>query len=231
MKRFLAIALIAAPFPPAAHAEERSWMLSGFDRIRVEGAYRVEVSEGSPGARADGAGPALDRISVRVVGRTLVVSPGVNATHGFGDAIAAPMVRVRALGLRGVAIVGGGSVTVTRLTGQVVDLSLAGSGSLDVADVAADRLNATLVGSGRIQVRGHAGIARFQSNGAGSIAAADLWANALTVNAQSAGDADFRARDTAEIFALGAGSVRVAGTPSCTVRGSGRVACGKATDD
>jgi len=226
MLRFALLALLA--IPTAAHADERKYMLSGFDRVRVEGSFDVVVTSGvSPGAIATGETRSLDLVNVRVEGRTLVVSPGVNAWGGYpGTPKPLPRIAVRATMLRSAAVIGGGRLTIDRMAGQRVDLSLSGAGSLVVGRAQADRLDATLIGTGSLTVGGSALRARFQSNGAGTIDAAALDARALTVNAQGSGDASFAARETAEIIAEGQGAVRVAGSPACTVRGSAAVICG-----
>ena len=215
---------LAAP----AHADERRFMLSGFDRIRVDGPFEVTVVAGATsGAVAAGVGRALDTVNVRVQGTTLVVSPSVNAWGGYpGAARSTPRVTVTVAALRSAAVVGGGRVTVARMRGARVELTLTGSGTLTVADAQADRIDATLIGTGKLNVAGSTLQGRFESSGAGAIDAERLSAAALTVRWQSDGDGRFTARTTAEVYATGQGAVTVAGTPSCTVSGSGPVICG-----
>ena len=205
-------------------------MLSGFERVRVEGPFDVTVVAGaSPGAKAEGSARALDRVNVRVDGRTLVVGPGVNGWGGYpGARDAVPQVRVTVPSLSGATLLGGGRLTIDRMTGQRVDLAVSGAGTLTIAEVRADRLQAILVGTGALTVAGRALQARFQSNGAGTIDAAAFDVGALDVTAQGSGESHYTARNTAQVFAEGQGTVAVAGTASCTVRGSAPVTCGKA---
>ncbi len=227
MIRF-ALLLVAVTATPAL-ADERRFMLSGFERIRVEGPFEVEVTTGtSASAVASGDARALDSVNIRVDGRTLVVAPGVNGWGGYpGTARGVARVRVSTPVLRGVVVIGGATVKIDRMAGQRVDVALSGSGSLSVATIAADRLDAALIGTGSVTLAGSALQARFQSNGAGAFAADALLARALTVNSQSAGDSRFSARDTATISATGRGAVRVSGSPSCIVNGTAPVECGE----
>lgn len=220
----LPLAAVAAPAP----AEERRYMLSGFDRIRVDGPFEVVVTAGaSSGAVAVGDARALETVNVRVQGTTLIVSPNVSAWGGYPGAVRSrPRVAVRVPALRSAAVIGGGQVTIDRMRGQRVDLTLTGAGTLAVGDAQADRVDATLIGTGSVTIAGRALQGRFQSNGAGTIDAGGFEVADLTVTWQSAGDGRFAARNTAQVNAAGSGSVRVAGTPACTVRGYGPVVCG-----
>ena len=224
----LLLLFLAAP----AHADERRYMVTGFDRIRVDGPYEVEVtSGGAPGAVASGDARALDAVSVRVQGGTLIVGRGVNAWGGFpGDRPTLPRIVIQAADLRGAAIAGGGRLRIDRMRGLAVSLDLTGAGAIDVAAIDADRLQANLVGTGSLRVAGRVLRARFQSDGAGTIDAQGLDARAIDVAAQSAGDARFSASETATVTATGSGSVSVTGGAHCTVRGPGRVDCAGARD-
>ncbi|HWK36201.1 GIN domain-containing protein, partial [Sphingomonas sp.] len=201
------VALGAAP----ARADERSYMLTGFERIRVEGPFDVEVTTGaSAAARAEADVRALDTVSLRVNGTTLVVSPGTGGWGGFPDAKAsAPTVRVTVPMLQAVTVSGGGRLSVTRMRSQRIDLFLTGSGAIDVAEINADQLNVNLVGTGRVTLAGQAHVARVQTNGAGAIEATGMAADTLTVSGQSAGDASFTARTSATVAALGSGTIRI----------------------
>lgn len=227
MLRFAPLLLVALAAP--AHADERRFMLTGFERIRLEGPFEVEVTTGgSTGAVATGDARSLDRVSVRVDGRTLVVASSVNAWGGYPGAVRSlPRVTVSASELSSAVVTGGGRLSIDRMRGQHIALALTGAGALTVGHADADRLEATLVGTGALTVAGAALQARFQSNGAGTIAAEGLDVGALTVTTQSAGDSRFSARHTATVSASGQGVVQVAGTATCTVRGTAAVDCGK----
>lgn len=232
MFRRAAPLLLVATFasaPAPAHADERRYMLSGFDGIRVDGPFDVTVvAGGSPGAVASGEMRSLDSVSVRVQGMTLVISPSLNAWGGYpGAARARPRVTVTAATLRSATMVGGGRLAIDRMRGQRIDLSLTGAATLTVGDAQAERIEAALLGTGQITLGGRALQGRFASNGAGAIDARGLDVGALTVNWQSAGDGQFAAARTAEVFASGQGAVTVVGDAKCLIRGNGPVVCGK----
>lgn len=231
MRRIVPLCLLLALAAPA-HAGERRFMLSGFDRVRVDGPFEVTVTSGqSPGAVAVGDTRALDGVSVRLNGTTLVISPGVNAWGGDPRAPRSyAAIRITAAALRGVMVTGSGKVSVDRLSGQRIEIGLTGAGALDVYQVEGDRLSATVLGTGRLRLAGRVLDASFQTSGAPEVEATDLSAGTLTVNAQSAGNASFRARSAARVTALGQGSISVAGNAKCTVSGPGPVKCGAMAD-
>jgi hypothetical protein len=228
MLRTAPLLLIAVAAPAAA--DERSYMLTSFDRIRVDGPFEVEVVPGPSGARAEGDLRALDRVEVRVAGNTLRVSLGLNAWGGSANqrSSTVPKITVRATGLRGATLTGSGTLRIARLAGQRVDVAVTGAGTLDVKQVDADQMTGTVVGSGALTLAGKVATARLQSNGGATIDAAALDVTDLSIATEGPGEAHVAARRTATVVATGTGSVRVDGPASCTVRGSAPVQCGRA---
>ena len=81
-RTLLAAALLCTAVP--AGAAQRSFSVTSFDRIRVDGPYSVRLSTGvAPYARATGSSRALDSISVRVEGRTLTIRRDPSAWGGL----------------------------------------------------------------------------------------------------------------------------------------------------
>lgn len=226
----LFLAAAAAPVPQAA--ESTTVMLTGFERLRVDGPFRVKLIDGQPPrATITGDRRAIDRISVRNMGGQLVIGPRNQSFEGWSEQSGPVTITVGARGLRGVNINGGGSVEVDRMTGQRVDLGVNGAGSLTIARLDTDQLAVTLTGTGAVRINGGTTrTARFGSYGAGSIDAAGMSINDLTVQAQSAGDSRFTARYTAQIASLGTGSVRVTGSAACTLSGPGPASCSGKTE-
>lgn len=224
--------LLIATSAAAPQLRERSFMLTDFDRVRLDGPFAVEVTTGRPtGAVVAGDGRAADRVNLRVDGGTLVIGMSTMGWDSWrDDERGAIAIRVNARQLRGARINGGGRLRIDRAASQRIDLGVNGSGELVIADIAADQLVATLTGTGSIRLpAGTARTARFFTQGAGSINAG-LRADDLTVQSQSAGDSRFSARLTASVNSLGSGAVRVEGPAVCRLSGTGPASCaGKTT--
>lgn len=218
------LALLTIGFAPAP--EERRVLLTGFDRIRVDGPFKVQVVAGPPSATVTGDRRAIDRVSISNQGGVLVVGVSTATWEGWRDKEGAATITVFVPRLRAANINGGGQLDIANVAGQRVDLGVNGAGSLTVRNVAADQLVTTLTGTGIIRVDGGtARTARFMSYGAGSVDASGLSVSDLTVHSQSAGDSRFTARFTASVSTLGTGAVRVEGNAACRLTGPGPASC------
>ncbi|MCM8731019.1 head GIN domain-containing protein [Hephaestia sp. GCM10023244] len=225
----LALILLAAAAP--APAAERSYTIGSFDRVRVSGPFEVRLAVGgSPRARAEGERGLIDQVDVRVDGNTLLVSMSPNGWGERGAAAASvPVVTLATPSLRSVFVNGGGRLSIERMKGQALDLTVTGSGSIAATGLDARQLDARVIGTGALTLSGVAAKARLTSNGPAAIDAAGLAVDDLVIRTDGAGEAHVAARYTADVTATGVGRVVVDGKPACTVRpaqGHAPVVCG-----
>lgn len=228
-----AAALALALLPAAAGASDRSVGIGSFDRLRVEGPFRVTVATGSPRVTVSGERQAIDAVEVEANGTTLVVRARSGVWDGpdgqRSSANAEPVVvTLSTPSLVSAYVIGAAQVSVAQMRGQRIDLSLSGTGALSVARADADQVNATVIGSGGIAVAGHAMRARLLTNGPGTIDAGGLAADDLTVRLDGPGETKGQARFTAQVVSTGLGRVTVAGNAKCSVKAlaGGPVSCG-----
>lgn len=212
-------------------AAERGYSVTDFDRVRIDGPYKVTIATGrSPSGRAIGSQAGIDGVSVDLQGRTLIVRRNSQTWGGYPGKSAGPVeVRLTTHGLRAATLNGAGSLAIDTIKGQTIDLTVSGSGLLKVGAVAADRLNVTVVGNGRAEVAGKAAIAQLGVRGTGAIDAETLIAKDARIVADGPGDITVAATATASVVSNGAGNITVLGSPTCTIKasGSGEVVCGK----
>jgi len=225
-----ALPLICLATPAAA--EQRSFAIGSFDRVRIDGPFRVIVTlGGSPGGSAEGDVRAIGDLDLRVEGTTLIVRAGLGGWGEQGSGRqAAPVVRVSTQAIRSIVTVGAAQVSVGGpFRGQRLDLSLTGSGTLAAPTIDADQLFATVLGSGTMTLGGRAAKVRLTTSGSAAIVAATLVAGDLTVRLDGNGAIDAQARYTAAVTTSGLGAVTVYGKPACTVNAvaGGPVSCGK----
>ena len=220
------------PLVMLAAAADRPVFVGSFDRLRVEGPFRVAVTAGrSPSARVSGDPRQLDHVEVRLDGTTLVVRASVErwAEQPQVAAGTAPVaVTLTTPVLDGASVIGGGALTIAGGRAARLDLSVTGAGSIALTGAAVEQANATVIGSGRIALAGRASKARLLVNGAGRIDADALDAGEVTVRVDGPGETLARARYTATVANVGIGHVAIAGTPKCLVRSDagGPVQCG-----
>jgi hypothetical protein len=223
MRRLVSALLLLLPAP--ALADERSFQVPTFERVRVDGPYQVVIVTGpSATARGEGDAAALDRLDVHVDGTTLTITANDNAWGG-GASPSIAKVYLRTPLLRAIAVNGGGRVTIDRMTAARVDIGLNGAGTVQVAGIAAEDVQATLTGTGAITLAGKTTRARIRSAGAGAIDGANLIAGDAVVIAESSGPTSIAGRYTVRVMALGGGDVAIGGTPECQISGPGPVTC------
>jgi hypothetical protein len=218
----LAPLLLAASAAP----EEKTFLVTGFERVRVDGPFVVEIVRGPTHASAEGDSKLLERLDVHVDGTTLVVGTGAEGWNlARGESAGSPRIVLTTPALSGLLVNGGGQVRAEDMRGMRVDVAVSGGGSIAVQTLATDDLNLTLTGTGTIAASGTARRARLRSNGAGTIDASKLQAGDATIVSESSGDLSLGVRYTVRVFALGLGRVTIGGTPECRISGPGPVEC------
>lgn len=220
------LALVLLLLTAASAPEDKTYLVSGFERVRVDGPYQVEIVRGPFSARAEGDARALDQLSIRVDGTTLVVSAG---TRGWelraNESAASPRVSLSTPVLRAVTVNGGGTVRIAEMRVPRADLAVNGPGAITVAGFDADELNASMIGAGTLTIAGTVRRVRVRSNGAGSFDGTGLTANDAVLISESSGSMRLGVRYTAQVMALGIGTVHLDGAPECSITGNGPVEC------
>ena len=226
---FLLLALAASP----AIAAERRVAIGSFDRVRIDGPFEVHIATGrSPGGTIAGDANAIETVELHVDGSTLVLQRGAGgwAEQHRAAATTPIVVTLGTTNLTAALVIAGGRLSVTRMRGDRIDLSITGTGSIAVDDASGDALNAIVIGAGSLGVAGRVGKARLVTNGTGTIDAGALDAGDLYVRLDGPGVTRARGRYTASVDDVGLGQVTVLGSPKCTVHASagGPVTCGAA---
>ena len=232
MAAFLALAAaLAAPAAPAA-AAERSYSVTDFDRIVVEGPFTVRLATGRPSsATATGSAQALERVSVEVTGRTLRIRPNRAISSGSsGGGAAGPVsIAVSTRELRAATVTGPADLAIDRASGLRLELSLEGTGRIAVPSVSADNLVVGIIGSGRIQLAGTAKELRASVHGWADLDASALTAQGASVVTDSAGRVALTVAREAAVTSNGIGEVEILGRGTCNVTGlsAASVRCGR----
>jgi hypothetical protein len=229
MRALLLLGLLIAT--PAA-ARDRQVPVTEFDRIVVEGPYRVRlVTGGSPRAVVSGSDAAVEAVTVDQQGQTLRIRRNPNAWSSRpGQATGPVTIALSTRAIRSARIVGAGEIEVSgRVAGLRVDLAIEGSGRIAARQIDADALSIGLRGSGGFDLAGTTESLHLDVQGSGSVAGAELSAQNATLLAATSGEVRLAARTQAVVTANGLGSVVISGRPACTVRGprAAQVRCGE----
>ncbi|MCJ8158604.1 head GIN domain-containing protein [Sphingomonas sp. LaA6.9] len=229
LRHWLAVAVMLG-MTPAAHATERGFTVTDFDRIRIDGPYQIEITTGrSTTAKASGDRDAVERVSLQVQGRTLMIRPDRSIWGANGAASAGPVTIRLSMGeLRTLMLYGSGSVRIDRARGPRLELMIQGSGRLEIGEVATDRLDIGMTGSGAAKLAGHVKLLNAVVRGSAALDGGALLANDLVLNTETASEVTLGARTSAKIQSTGAGNTSIIGRAACTVTatGAGGVSCG-----
>lgn len=213
-------AMLAAS--PAASAE-RTLSVTSFDRIRVDGPFKVTLTTGvAPFARVTGSSSAIDRVSVDVQGRTLVVRPSLSSWGGYpGEATGPAEIVLGTHDLSQAWLNGAGSLSIDRVRGLTFGFDLQGSGSVAIANMDVDQLRVGLNGAGSATLAGKAPKLTAIVRGVSSLDASALQVKDAAIGAEGPAQIKASVTGTLKLDARGTSTIDIAGTPACTVTAQG----------
>lgn len=226
--RIMLLALaVSALTPSAAGAapSARNYSVTSFDRIRLEGPYKVKLVTGvSPFARATGSQQALDSVSLDIQGRTLVVRSARSSWGSYPGTQAGPVeIHVGTHELSAAFLNGPGSLSVDKLRGLSFELWIQGSGSVSVAKVDVDQLKVNISGAASTTLAGRAPKLTATVRGNSQFDAAALSTKDVVVATEGPTIVKVNAVSSAKIDATGIATIDVTGGAACTVKANGSV--------
>jgi len=215
----LALAAIAAP----AGAETRNFGASGFDKVRVDGPFKVRLTTGvAPFAQATGSARAIDRVAVDVRGQTLIVHVNQSSWGGYsGEDVGPVEIAIGTHDLSAASLNGSGSLDINAVKGLAFDLSVQGSGGATIADTDVDQLRVSVIGTASASLGGRAGKMTAIVRGISSLDAAGLTVKDATIGAEGAATVKAAITNAVTIDGTGTATITLTGDPSGTVRAHG----------
>ena len=212
--------LPAAAAPPVA---QRNYSVTSFDRVRLDGPYEVRLKTNvAPYARASGPQAALDGVSLKVEGRTLIVRPASGGWGRYPGENRGPVtIEVGTHDLSTAWLNGAGSLVVDKVRGLGFDLAIQGAGSVRIDAVDIDQLKMGLSGSGSARLAGRAASMTATVRGTSSLDAESLSVKDAVIGAEGPAIVRATVTNSAKVDALGLAAVALAGGPSCTVSAKG----------
>ena len=212
--------LPAAAAPPVA---QRNYSVTSFDRVRLDGPYEVRLRTNvAPYARASGSQAALDGVSLKVEGRTLIVRPASGGWGGYPGENRGPVtIEVGTHDLSTAWLNGAGSLIVDKVRGLGFDLAIQGSGSVRIDAVDIDQLKMSLSGAGSARLAGRAASMTATVRGTSSLDAEGLSVKDAVIGAEGPAVVRATVTNAAKVDALGLAAVTLGGEPSCTVNAKG----------
>jgi hypothetical protein len=215
---FLALA-VSAP----TQAATRNFGVSGFDRVRVDGPYRVTVTTGvAPFANASGSQVALDAVSIDVQGRTLIVHVSRSAWGGYPGKDSGPVeINIGTHDLSAAYLNGAGSLQIDKVKALSFELSAQGSGLATIGDADVDQLLVGVVGSASATLAGRAGKLTATVRGISSLDASGLAIKDATISAEGAATVKANITNAVKVDGTGPATITFTGNPACTTKLNG----------
>jgi len=221
--RLSALFVICALAAQPAHAATRNFGVNGFDRIRVEGPYRVKLATGvAPFASASGSPTALDRITIEVQGRTLIIHVSKSSWGGYPGQDPGPVeIQAGTHELGQASLTGSGTLQIDKIKGLSFNLLVQGSGlaSIDQADI--DQLRVDIAGTGGAIIRGAAAKLDATLKGTSSLDASGLSIKDAAISADGAAMVKANVTNSATINGAGPATFVLTGNPACTSKVAG----------
>ena len=226
MRTFILAAAICAIAAPT-NAATRNFGITGFDKIRVDGPYKVRLTTGvAPFASASGSTAALDGLSIDVRDDILIVHSSLDSWGGYPGKDVGPVeVSLGTHELSAAWLNGSGTLSINHVEGLKFGLSVQGSGAADIAQADVDQFNVSVLGTASARLAGQAGKVTAVIRGISTFDASGLSTKDATLGADGAATIAANISGSVKVDATGPATVRLTGGPSCTlqVRGSASV--------
>ena len=217
MRIFLPALLLAASLPAPAHAAARNFGITSFEKIRVEGPFKVTLTTGvAPSASASGSQSALDTVAVDVQGNTLVVHSSQSSWGGYPGQNSGPVeIKLGTHDLASARLNGSGSLQINKVKALSFDLIVQGSGSASIGQADIDQLTIGLAGSASASVSGRAGKVNAVLRGISSLDAAALVTKDASMAVDGAATIKANVSNSVKIDGSGPATIALAGNPAC----------------
>lgn len=221
MRTFLiALTVALATWPLPGDAATRNFGVNGFDRVRVDGPFKIRLATGiAPFARVSGSPAAIDQVAIEVQGRTLVVHTSRSSWGGYPGADHGPVeISVGTHELTAAWLNGSGTIEIDRVRGLGFDLSVQGSGAARIGNADVDQLRVAVAGAGSAALAGRAAKMTAVVRGMSRLDAGGLVTRDATIGAEGPATVTANVTNAVEIDGSGAATVTLTGGPACTAR-------------
>lgn len=224
MRTLFPAVLIAIACAAPAHAATRNFGITSFERIRVEGPFRVKLTTGvAPFASATGSPAALDRVAIDVTGDTLVVHNNVSAWGASSDTgdVGPVEIRIGTHDLGAATLNGAGALQIDKVKALTFNGAVQGSGQIVIAQADVDQLTLNMIGTASSMVGGRAGMLRVTARGVSAFDGSALATKDAVIGAEGASTVTAAVTNTATVEGSGPATITLTGSPACTAHLSG----------
>jgi hypothetical protein len=227
----IAVAALAQP----ADAATRNFGITSFEKVRVEGPFKVRLTTGvAPFASASGSPGAIDKVAIEMRGNTLLVHSSTSSWGGYPGQGTGPVeISLGTHDLNAAWLNGSGALAIDRIKGLSFDLSVQGSGAATIGRADVDQLSIAVVGTANATLAGRAGMVTAVVRGISNLDASNLATKDATIGAEGSATVAANVSNSVKVDGNGPVTMHFTGGPACTLRvgGSATVTGCKSTSE
>ena len=203
-----------------------SRQVSGFDAIRLDGAGRMEITQGTtPSLEIEAEDNLISLLTSEVQNNTLVL--GYHERGWRRTIIPTRPINytLTVTDLSSLVLNGAGDIRIHSLQTDSLLIEINGAGNIVIEDISTDNLIVTLAGTGSINISGVVSDQVINIDGAGNYQGADLQTLSTSININGLGNGTVWATETLQVTIAGGGNVSYYGAPQVTqeITGLGQV--------
>ncbi|MEM7780436.1 MAG: head GIN domain-containing protein [Pseudomonadota bacterium] len=210
--------------------------LSEFDQsgeapegIKLAGPDQVVITDGdSLSITLDGDSAAGEALRFDRSGNELTIARDQEAYDGSARAV----VRIAMPAPSGLTIAGSGEIESSAMASEA-EIEIAGSGTIIVTEIDADLLDLDIAGSGSVTAAGSAERLDIDIAGAGNVRLSELTADDVKIDIAGSGNVRLASNGIVDADIAGSGNILVTGSAQCSLSsaGSGTLTCQPADAD
>jgi hypothetical protein len=189
--------------------------VSDFNTIRLDGAGRLLISQGSSESlEIQAEDNLINELTSQVEGNTLVLGYQERPWRKSILPTRPVVYNLVVTDLVKLIVNGAGDIDLQSLQTEVLVLEINGAGNFEITDLTAENLSVNLTGTGSITVSGVVAEQKVNLDGAGSHQAGDLQTRSTAIEINGLGSGTVWATESLEISINGGGTVSYYGSPN-----------------
>lgn len=191
--------------------------VSGFNAIRLDGAGRLVITQGTTESlEIQAEDNLINELTSQVEGSTLVLGYQDRPWRKSVIPTRPIVYNLVVTDLAKLTLNGAGDFDLQSLQTEALVLEINGAGNFKIVDLTADSLSINLAGTGSITVSGVVSKQEVILDGAGGYQAGDLQTRSTTIEINGLGSGTVWVTETLDISITGGGSVSYYGSPNVT---------------
>jgi hypothetical protein len=200
--------------------------VSGFDKIQLDGAGRLIITQGSEESlEIQAEDNILPELTSDVSGNTLILGYQEKTWRRTVIPTREIVYTLTVTDLRGISFNGAASLEMDVLDTDDLKITINGAGQVNINDLTAENLDIQINGTGNVELAGEVINQTINIDGAGNVRAGDLRSEVTTIEVNGLGNATIWVLETLNVNFNGGGTLNYYGSPNVhqNINGAGSI--------